>query len=231
MGAVNTTYTFTATDTITSTKMNDIIDQTTFTNDAVFDTTLAVASGKLKVNAQGITSNELAANAVTTVKITDFNVTTAKIADENVTQAKLGPNVVGNGPAFKAYADTATSVTGITQTKVTLDAEVFDTNSNFSSSRFTPTAAGYYLITGTISITATNVIGLLSSIWKNGVAIAYGSSQVRANALRSTVTDIVYLNGSTDYVELYAYHETAGSTNIVASEPETYFSGCLIRSA
>ena len=69
MGAVNTTYTFTATDTITSTKMNDIIDQTTFTNDAVFDTTLAVASGKLKVNAQGITSNELASNAVTNAKL------------------------------------------------------------------------------------------------------------------------------------------------------------------
>lgn len=79
MGAVNTTYTFTATDTITSTKMNDIIDQTTFTNDAVFDTTLAVASGKLKVNAQGITSNELAANAVKTIAIEDGAVTSAKL--------------------------------------------------------------------------------------------------------------------------------------------------------
>ena len=69
MGAIDTTYTFTATDTITSTKMNNIIDQTTFTSDAVFDTTLAVASGKLKVNAQGITSNELASNAVTNAKL------------------------------------------------------------------------------------------------------------------------------------------------------------------
>ena len=89
MGAVNTTYTFTATDTITSTKMNDIIDQTTFTNDAVFDTTLAVASGKLKVNSQGITSNEIAANAVITSKIADANVTTVKIADSNVTTVKI----------------------------------------------------------------------------------------------------------------------------------------------
>ena len=89
MGAVNTTYTFTATDTITSTKMNDIIDQTTFTNDAVFDTTLAVASGKLKVNSQGITSNELSDNAVTTSKISDLAVITSKIADANVTTAKI----------------------------------------------------------------------------------------------------------------------------------------------
>ena len=106
MGAVNTTYTFTATDTITSTKMNNIIDQTTFTNDAVFDTTLAVASGKLKVNAQGITSNELAANSVITAKITDSNVTTAKIADSSITALKLDGAQTGSAPIFgiRAFA-------------------------------------------------------------------------------------------------------------------------------
>ena len=99
MGAVDTTYTFTATDTITSTKMNNIIDQTTITSDAIIGTTLEVASGKLKVRSAGITSNELATNAVTanaiaadavtTAKILDANVTTAKILDANVTTAKI----------------------------------------------------------------------------------------------------------------------------------------------
>ena len=89
MGAVDTTYTFTATDTITSTKMNNIIDQTTLTSDAIIGTTLEVASGKLKVRSAGITSNELATNAVTTTAITDLNVTTGKIADANVTTAKI----------------------------------------------------------------------------------------------------------------------------------------------
>ena len=93
MGVVNTTYTFTATDTITSTKMNDIIDQTTFTDDAVFDTTLAVAAGKLKVNSQGITSNELAAGAVLTSKIADDSIITAKIANLNVTPEKLSQKI------------------------------------------------------------------------------------------------------------------------------------------
>ena len=231
MGAVDTTYTFTATDTITSTKMNNIIDQTTITSDAIIGTTLDVASGKLKIRSAGVTSNEMGANSVVAAAITDSNVTTSKIADANVTQAKLASNVAGNGPAFKAYANTATSVTTNTQTKVTLDSEIFDTNSNFSSSRFTPTTSGYYLITGAVSVQQNNIVGLLSSIWKNGVPIAYGSGQVGANALRSTVTDIVYLNGSTDYVELYAYHGTAGSANTATGEPQTYFSGCLIRSA
>ena len=89
MGAVDTTYTFTATDTITSTKMNNIIDQTTITTDAIIGTTLDVASGKLKIRSAGITSNEMGANSVTTNAITDLNVTTGKVADLAITTGKL----------------------------------------------------------------------------------------------------------------------------------------------
>jgi microcystin-dependent protein len=70
MGVVNTTYTFTGTDTVTSSKLNNIIDQTTFTNDSIQGTTLQVVSGKLAVRAGNITSNELASNSVTTAKLT-----------------------------------------------------------------------------------------------------------------------------------------------------------------
>lgn len=79
MGAVDTTYTFTATDTITSTKMNNIIDQTTMTSDAIIGTTLEVASGKLKVRALGITSNEIADGQVTSDKILDGTIVNADI--------------------------------------------------------------------------------------------------------------------------------------------------------
>ena len=93
MGAVDTTYTFTATDTITSTKMNNIIDQTTITTDAIIGTTLEVASGKLKIRSQGITSNEIATGEVKTGAIADLSVTTAKIADGAVTSAKLASSL------------------------------------------------------------------------------------------------------------------------------------------
>ena len=84
MGAVDTTYTFTATDTITSTKMNNIIDQTTITSDAVSGTTLEVVTGKLKVRSQGITSNEMAANSITSTQIVAGAVTTAKLASDAI---------------------------------------------------------------------------------------------------------------------------------------------------
>ncbi len=80
MGAVDTTYTFTATDTITSAKMNNIIDQTTITTDAIIGTTLDVASGKLKIRSSGITSNEMGSSSVTTSAIADGAVTPAKLS-------------------------------------------------------------------------------------------------------------------------------------------------------
>jgi hypothetical protein len=108
MGVVNTTYTFTSTDTITSAKMNNIIDDTTFTSDAIQGTTLQVVSpGKLAVNAGGITSNELASNSVVTAKIADSNVTTAKIADSNVTTAKIADSNVTTAKIADSNVTTA----------------------------------------------------------------------------------------------------------------------------
>jgi len=69
MGVLDTTYTFTATDVVTSTKLNNVIDQTTFTATAITGTTLALSSGQLKVNSLGITANELADGSVTAIKL------------------------------------------------------------------------------------------------------------------------------------------------------------------
>ena len=98
-GVVNTTKTFATNEVITSTLLNNIIDETEFTSDAIAsgNTTLALVSGKMKVgtitsNEMGvaaITANAIAADAVTTAKILDGNVTTAKILDANVTTAKI----------------------------------------------------------------------------------------------------------------------------------------------
>lgn len=97
MGVLDTTYTFTAADVVTSAKLNNVIDQTTFTATAITGTTLALSSGQLKVNSLGIGANELADNSVNTAKILDANVTTAKILDGSVTQAKTNNSLVPTG--------------------------------------------------------------------------------------------------------------------------------------
>ena len=217
MGAVDTTYTFTATDTITSTKMNNIIDQTTITTDAIIGTTLDVASGKLKVRSAGITSNEMGA--------------------ASVTQTALAPNVAGNGPAFSAYASSSQSITANTFTKVAINTEIFDTNSNFDASlfRFTPNVAGYYQINGVVRITTTSTQAIMiGNIAKNGSDFIRGgeiASSAISGSGQLTVSSLIYLNGSTDYVELFGLCSVGTATfSAVTSAVTSSFSGFLARS-
>jgi hypothetical protein len=79
-GVVETTNTFATNDVITSAEMNNIIDQTLFTSDALSGSTLALVAGKMKVATSGITSNEMGVNAVTANAIANGAVTSGKLS-------------------------------------------------------------------------------------------------------------------------------------------------------
>lgn len=139
----------------------------------------------------------------------------------------------GTGPAFRAYQATLQSISDNTFTKLTLNTEVFDTNSNYDTStyRFTPTVAGYYFISGTLYFNAAPQF-LTVSIFKNGLQDARGPQS--GNGLyiyNSTATALIYLNGSTDYVELYGYQNSGTAKNTEPGATLTYFSGFLARAA
>lgn len=93
-GAVDTTYTFTATDTITSTKMNNIIDQTVMTSQACLNGGgLEVASGQLTIAANAINSSRLAANSVSSSNIVDGTIVNADInASAAIAGTKISPD-------------------------------------------------------------------------------------------------------------------------------------------
>jgi hypothetical protein len=90
-GVIDTNYTFNPTDTITSAKMNNILDESVFTDDALADSTLTTSSGKLKVNI--ITSTQLATSSVTANAIANGAVTPAKLST-------AGPSWDGPGGTF-----------------------------------------------------------------------------------------------------------------------------------
>jgi len=140
--------------------------------------------------------------------------------------------VSGNMPAFSAYASAAQTVTSNTDTKVTFDTEQFDTNNNFASSRFTPTVAGYYQVNTTIRFNGTVPSQYVIYFYKNGsnLLIPYiANANLGTNVI--SVSTLVSLNGSTDYMEVYA-NITATSPTLGSSAPNTnYFSGCLVRTA
>jgi hypothetical protein len=144
-----------------------------------------------------------------------------------VTQTMLASNVAGNGPAFSAYSSTGTSVTNNTYTKLLLQTEDFDTNSNYdtSNSRFTPTVAGYYQFNWACGTPVQ--AEKASALYKNGVVAKIGSNVIGFILQGSAV---IYMNGSTDYVEVYVFQST-GSTQTSYTGTNSGFSGALIRSA
>jgi hypothetical protein len=81
-GVVETTHTFATNEVITSTLMNNIIDETLFTADALANTTLALTAGKMKVGT--ITSNEMGAGAITTNAVAS-----SSSATTGITYAKM----------------------------------------------------------------------------------------------------------------------------------------------
>lgn len=150
------------------------------------------------------------------------------IADASIAQAKLAAGVAGNGPAFSAYSTVGASTPNATYTKIPFDSEEFDTNSNFASSRFTPTVAGYYRVNAAITGGfATQIL----TIYKNGAEYKRGAQSVGGSMTESTVSALVYCNGSTDYVEVYWYQASGSTQTSGVGQALTYFQGFLARAA
>jgi hypothetical protein len=151
--------------------------------------------------------------------------------------------VSGNMPAFFAYNSSSQSLTNNTFTKVSLNAENFDTNSNFDSTtnyRFTPTVAGYYAFSCGCGLTGpATVIQFVLEIRKNGASYTpriidtNPSASFSSNAfINLSGSTIIQMNGSTDYVELwtYAFGPSATGISVSTSNNGAYFCGNLIRS-
>jgi hypothetical protein len=148
--------------------------------------------------------------------------------------------VSGNMPAFSAYKTSSQSYSANTWTKITYDTEEYDTNSNFASSTFTPTVAGYYLFTARNQLIAdgTAMSEMNSAFYKNGSIAKSGAYKYQPAAATaqfgSNISAVIYCNGSTDYVECYA--RTDGSTLTIfgsasVGATNSYFQGTLQRTA
>jgi hypothetical protein len=144
--------------------------------------------------------------------------------------------VSGNMPAFSAYANNLQTVTANTFTKMQATVEEFDTASaydNATNYRFTPQVAGYYQVTGQINPTGTtSVTRSLTSIYKNGSSFKVGIDVNTATAGRTNATALIYLNGSTDYVEFYFLLNGVGTLSLTTSTgADNYFQAVLVRAA
>jgi len=139
-----------------------------------------------------------------------------------------------NGPAFSATVTTSQSISNTTNTKLNFTTEVFDSNSAYdaANSRFTPTVAGYYQINITITFdNGSN--GTVNSVYvgKNGSPVCRSwFPSATGQYCGAQVSSVVYLNGSTDYIEAYGFQNT-GSAKSTLTGTDSGFSAALVRAA
>ena len=138
--------------------------------------------------------------------------------------------VSGNMPAFSYYQSVAQTLSSATFTKITFTSSNFDASSGmYASSRFTATIAGYYQINGALGVGASGT-RVIVTIQKNGTTLQYGNDSGSGGSVYvAAVSGIVYLNGSTDYVEIWGFYASGQAT--AASQVQTYFNGCMLRTA
>jgi hypothetical protein len=155
-------------------------------------------------------------------------------ASQNVTLAKGITVGATAAPAFSAHNASSQSISSSTFTKITLGTEVFDTNSNFASSRFTPTVAGYYQINGILRATGTTMTTAVVAIYKNGSVYAYQQTLdgITASSAQLVANEVISMNGTTDYLELYGFiTATSPSFDFVLTTINCRFNGAMVRSA
>jgi len=149
----------------------------------------------------------------------------------------VGGKKAVNGPAFRAFIAVGQTITGNgVQQRVTFGSETFDTDNNFTSSRFTPTAEGYYQLNATVRIQGTSGTGeCMITIWKNGSEYARGTNESGteqgASFYSMQVSDIAYANGTSDFFEIYIQQATGAGRDTTAGTNISYFSGAMVRGA
>ena len=119
-----------------------------------------------------------------------------------------------NYPAFEASLSSTQSVSNDTTVKIQINSEILDTDNCYDNStnyRFTPTVAGKYFVYAKArgQSSGDNLLRDINlSVYKNGSLLSKTTWLLRNNYERAatpSIFNIVDMNGSSDYVELFGY--------------------------
>ena len=205
------------------------IDTTVFNNaGAAIAKTIVDAKGDLIVGTAADTVARLASSA------SNGNVLT--VDTSTASGLKWAAPSSTTFPTFRTYRSGSNqSFSSSTWTKVQLNSEDWDPDNCFDPTtnyRFTPTSAGYYQFNATINLLGASLTEAALSVYKNGSNAGYlvylPFSGIAPAICGSTM---LYLNGTTDYAELYVYAVGSGlEVRINNTGFGTWFTGVGIRS-
>lgn len=147
----------------------------------------------------------------------------------SVSQDDLQNNIAGKGPAFSGIANSVVALPVSTFTKLLFQQEEYDTAGAYDPvlSRFQPAVPGYYQISAAFSV-ATTAGNMAIALYKNG-AIYRHSMAINTNAVALCASSLIFLNGTTDFVEVFGNSSVAQNTS--NNGTLTWFNGFLARAA
>jgi len=142
--------------------------------------------------------------------------------------------VSGNMPAFSVYQTTSQTLSTGVLTKIQFQTKNFDTNNCFDATtnyRFTPTVAGYYQFSASCYITSVSAAEVSYVFYKNGSQYQWVFDGIMTSPYIINGSCLIYLNGTTDYVEFYGVQATGTSKTTSNNSLYTWFSGSMVRGA
>ena len=137
----------------------------------------------------------------------------------------------GTTPYVSVYRNGDQAISDATHTKIQFNVENVDSANAFDSTtnyRFTPQTSGYYFVSANLGtgVTSDNVVvdKILLTIYKNGSGITgalgirdWDTVGINYNDQVNTSV-IVQMNGSSDYIEAFAYIDVTSGTPRVESQ-------------
>ena len=132
-----------------------------------------------------------------------------------------------NYPAFEAKRGSTQTLTNDTNVKVQADTEILDTDNCYDNStnyRFTPNKAGKYLVYASVrggantGLTSVDKVTLM--IYKNGSKYDNRDQRIDFRNNQGTAATVAFsaildLNGTTDYIELYANVDVTANSAVL----------------
>lgn len=152
------------------------------------------------------------------------------IADGGVAQADLSYGVANNGPIFYVQNGSTQNLSQSVFTKAALSSEQYDTNNCWDNTtyRFTPNVAGFYIFNGYFYYASSASYEMIIYFFKNGSAFGnYAADTITSASRAVNGSKVIYLNGTTDYVEMYVYINVAAAITGGLLELQGY----MVRSA
>ena len=140
-------------------------------------------------------------------------------------------------PMFRVKQSSDQAISNATATTVQFADKTasgaFDIGGYFNTSnyRYIPQVAGYYFLASTVTIKSTTPDYVIIYIRKNGANI-YRNLGMESNATNAHVpahvSGIIYMNGSSDYLDVQVQHNTGSTQNTHSDFEFSNFNGYLI---